>query len=485
MWQTLSIRSQMMIGLALLISIIEALTLGFTYWSDSEERRALAIEQTQTLSRALNQDLLRALLNPQVTEYSDIAFRLSGFGSVSGIALLNKENQIVFQYLNPESRIAFDNASSIGATATFSGNLLYMRQGLTSDGYEYGSVVYAIDLTRYNTRLREQVATLALSFPVLLSIGLALAWWFSRRFTQPVTELAQAIKNSDVLNNRFELVSTHAKNEIAVMYNGYNEMVQQIERSTRELRFAIDTRDKADQANQAKSSFLANMSHELRTPLNAILGYSEIIKEEAADIKQMQIAADAEKIRASGQYLLSLIHDLLDLSKIEAGKLEMDIEPASLKDIVADVMTTIRPLVEGKGNTLTVSIDDDIDHIHTDITRVRQVLINLLSNANKFTARGQLALRIGSGEHAGIPCCFIQIKDSGIGMTPAQLARLFQPFSQASSDTARKFGGTGLGLVISKRFCELLGGDIEVNSVAGQGSTFTVRLPRGSAGLTV
>lgn len=238
----------------------------------------------------------------------------------------------------------------------------------------------------------------------------------------------------------------------------------------------IKAHDEAIKANLIKSQFLANMSHELRTPLNAIIGYSEMLQEEAEDLGESVFAEDLGKISKAGKHLLSLINDILDISKIEAGKMELHLETYSLRDLILDVMTTIRPLIEGKGNKFQVICKDE-GNLTTDVMKLRQILINLLSNANKFTESGSITFEVykqSRGNQSGY--CF-HIRDTGIGMTKDQLDKLFQPFTQADASTTRKYGGTGLGLAISQRFSQIMGGNIQVESEFGMGSTFTCWLP--------
>jgi PAS domain S-box-containing protein len=240
----------------------------------------------------------------------------------------------------------------------------------------------------------------------------------------------------------------------------------------------LEARKASEAANTAKSQFLANMSHELRTPLNAIIGYSEMLEEEAAERGHADYVPDLQKIRAAGRHLLALINDVLDLSKIEAGKMELHLDTFELRPALEAVASTVSPLIEKNGNSLRLDLADDLGTIRADMTRVRQVLFNLLSNASKFTERGTITLRaIREPGAAGEVVCFT-VQDTGIGMTPEQLGRLFQAFSQAETSTASKYGGTGLGLAISKMFCEMMGGQIDVASTPGVGTTFTVRLPR-------
>ncbi|MDX9722082.1 MAG: response regulator [Myxococcota bacterium] len=237
-------------------------------------------------------------------------------------------------------------------------------------------------------------------------------------------------------------------------------------------------RQAADAANRTKSTFLANMSHELRTPLNAIIGYSELLEEEACDQGLEEVLVpDLRKINAAGKHLLALINDILDLSKIEAGKFELSPERIDVRAAVLDVASTIQPLIEKNANTLELEFSDDLGHMEADLIRLRQCLFNLLSNASKFTQEGVISVRVWRDEEEAVQWLHFKVKDSGIGMTPEQLAKLFQPFTQADASSTRKYGGTGLGLTITKRFCELMGGSISVESVYGEGSSFQISLP--------
>lgn len=238
-------------------------------------------------------------------------------------------------------------------------------------------------------------------------------------------------------------------------------------------------RDAADEANRTKSSFLANMSHELRTPLNAIIGYSEILQEDAADKDDQAPIEDLQKIESAGRHLLGLINNILDLSKIEAGKMDVFIEPIDIQGLVKEAMSIVKPLADKSENTVEVICPADIGSFRSDQTKVKQCLLNLMSNANKFTTKGTLTLTVAREGDSQV--CF-QVSDTGVGMTKDQLGRLFQAFSQADASTTKRFGGTGLGLAITKHFCIMLGGDVTVESTPGKGSTFTIRLPDQSAG---
>lgn len=241
---------------------------------------------------------------------------------------------------------------------------------------------------------------------------------------------------------------------------------------------AVEAQNAAESANRTKSTFLANMSHELRTPMNAIIGYSEMLIEEAEDLNQPEFIPDLQKIRSAGKHLLALINDILDLSKIEAGKMSVFVEDISLNTMVDDIVATISPLIQKRGNRLILDMPSDIGNIRADLTKVRQTLFNLLSNASKFTEKGVITLAMKRNQNEqGMERIQMRVSDTGIGMTPEQLGKLFQAFTQADASTTRKYGGTGLGLIISRKFCQIMGGDISVESTAGRGSTFTVDLP--------
>jgi PAS domain S-box-containing protein len=238
-------------------------------------------------------------------------------------------------------------------------------------------------------------------------------------------------------------------------------------------------KEAAEEASKAKSAFLANMSHELRTPLNAIIGYSEMLQEELDNAQDA--LSDLERISGAGKHLLALINDILDISKIEAGRMELSMEQVSLQPLLEKVIATIQPLAQQRDNTLTVQIDPAIPPLTADPTRLQQILLNLLSNAVKFTHHGQIeliaAMEPGTGAEEQAGTLKIVVRDTGIGITPEQMGRLFQPFAQADSSTTRQYGGTGLGLAISRSFARMMEGDIVAESSPGVGSTFTVVLP--------
>ena len=261
--------------------------------------------------------------------------------------------------------------------------------------------------------------------------------------------------------------------------------ITELKRTEIQLFKAMDEAQKAraaaEAASLAKSAFLANMSHELRTPMNAIIGYSEMLLEDAQESGHAHYVPDLEKIRSAGKHLLSLINEILDLSKIEAGKMELYLEEIDLRAVVQEVESTIKPLVRQNGNEFVVDYGASGVSIWADLTKLRQALFNLLSNAGKFTRDGRIELSVDSDCLDGRDWILFRVTDTGIGMTEDQVGRVFEAFSQADNSTTRKYGGTGLGLTITKRYCEMMGGDISVSSRSGLGSTFIIRLPASGA----
>ena len=327
-----------------------------------------------------------------------------------------------------------------------------------------------------------------------LVVLLALVGLIARRATRPIVKLERAanaletgtfdvseldplvarVDESGRLARAFQSMAReiHAREERLAEWNQNLEAT--IEQRTADLRHA---REAAEEASRTKSAFLANMSHELRTPMNAIIGYSEMLIEEAEDLGQDAFVPDLKKIHSAGKHLLGLINDVLDLSKIEAGKMTLYLEDFAVPAMIAEVTATIQPLVEKNTNRLVVECPPDLGTMRADVTKVRQTLFNLLSNAAKFTHEGSITLSVTRALHEGVDCIAFRVADTGIGMTPEQLRKLFNAFVQADASTTRKYGGTGLGLAISRRFCQMMGGDITVISELEKGTTFTALVP--------
>ncbi|BAZ93837.1 signal transduction histidine kinase [Thiohalobacter thiocyanaticus] len=310
-------------------------------------------------------------------------------------------------------------------------------------------------------------------FATLLVFGLFLTWSIRTIVHRPLQQLVSATRA--VSDGRLEVrLDISREDEFGYLSRFFNQMLDRLMAQQRELEQAAE---EARSVSRAKSAFLANMSHELRTPLNAIIGYSEMLEEEAGELGVKELTPDLYKIKSAGRHLLSLINDVLDLSKIEAGKMEINPVMFQLRDLVNDVVDNIHPMMSHNNNRFDVQVPESPGRMFSDETKLRQVLMNLLSNAAKFTENGDVRLGLARRREGEQEWIDFTVEDTGIGIPPEKLDRLFQEFSQIDSSSTRKYGGTGLGLAISRRICEKLGGSVEVDSEPGRGSRFTLCLP--------
>lgn len=315
---------------------------------------------------------------------------------------------------------------------------------------------------------------------VAVTVVFGLTFLLANSLTKPVVELTGAAVTVGKGDWNYQM-DIDRGDEIGVLADTFNQMSKQLRISFSVLEEkreeAFKAREQAIEASKMKSAFVANMTHELRTPLNAIIGYSEMLQEDMLEEDMQEFVPDLKKIGIAGRHLLALVNDVLDFSKVEAGRMELHLETFPLCTIVNEMTQTMQLLVEKNNNRLIVDCPSEIGEVHADMTKARQCLFNLASNANKFTEHGSIHVTAKRFEKDGEDWVSIAVKDSGIGITREQLSKLFNAFSQADSSTTRKYGGTGLGLVISRQFCRMMGGDIEVASVFGEGSTFTMLLP--------
>ncbi len=280
------------------------------------------------------------------------------------------------------------------------------------------------------------------------------------------------------LNNNFFFIANNLLGMLACFYMERFHRRDFVQRDQLQATYAsIQAAEAAEAANRAKSAFLATMSHELRTPLAAIIGYTDLIRLKLKTANNFQVSTDLDRIHSASNHLLSLIDNILDISKIDAGKMELYIEPFDVDHLITEVVDTVQPVIHKKANTLQVIRHTPVGEMHADMLKVRQTLFNLLSNAAKFTEQGIITLDVERQAGADGDWIWFRVTDTGIGMTPEQQQKLFQPFTQADSSITRRYGGTGLGLALSWHFCHMMGGSIRLASQAGHGSTFTVCLP--------
>ena len=342
----------------------------------------------------------------------------------------------------------------------------------------------------------EQLGTLILIGSLFISAAIAaiLAVYTSRAIARPL-EATTLIAQRVTEESNFDLQApVTTSDEVGMLTISLNELIQRVAEYTEDLQ---EAKIAAEAANRSKSAFLANMSHELRTPLNAIINYSEMLQEDAQDSGSEDFLPDLERIQTAGKHLLDMISDILDISKIEAGHVTLYLENFDVAKMIEEVMTTAQPLVEKKGNALALKTQGELGMMYADQPKVRQILLNLLSNAAKFTEAGVITIGVEriknqktkptkhsknndellSGLNYNSQVLIFRVSDTGIGMTDEQLQQIFKPFTQADVSTTRKYGGTGLGLTISQRLCQILGGEISVESQDGKGSTFIVSLP--------
>jgi len=363
-------------------------------------------------------------------------------------------------------------------------------------------VIYRLSAAKNVTAFKDAfknttLTVLSYSIPLFL-LGLILAVFISKKGLTALNALSNSAQETS--EGKYKKIRKSGYLELDQVIDSFNRMVDRIQNNqsilesevdsaTKQLRDAMElvetrnqelqsTIDLVEKANTTKSSFLANMSHELRTPLNAVIGYSEMLAEDLEDSQSSDLVGDVNKIHTAGIHLLSLVNDILDLSKIEAGKLELSLTDIDLNSVINESITTIMPAAKNNDNEIIVNLLDPPENIHSDGIRLKQVILNIINNAVKFTNKGKIFITLKPDTYLDNEVFYIEVKDTGIGIKPELIDKLFQPFYQADESATRKFGGTGLGLALSKQLIEGLGGDIKVESVINQGSTFTIRLPK-------
>ncbi len=503
--------------LTLLIMLVSGVTLGLAFFGlyiqDTIQFQGELDRRLEDSRRVAGDALVPVLEGGQAVSDRQLATLLAGDSNIVAAAVYAPDNKLLARYIRPGAGDEYipHPASSLGRL--FSSDRGVVLATLRSSGQQIlGTLYLKASLSEAEAeRLDNLIRGLGIVFLISSLFAFIVAYRLQGAISQPITELATAATKLAKEPDFTVRVNQRASGEIGALITSFNSMLETIQQRTAEVEAARETAEEArerihqinlkleeanftleqrvaertrelaqaskaaDEANKSKSSFLAKMSHELRTPLNAIIGYSEMMLEEAGDDGNTAMGEDLNKVLSAARHLLGLINDVLDISKIEAGKMELYIESFEIHQLVSDVATTITPLVQKKGNTLNVDCPADIGIMQADATKIRQMLLNLLSNASKFTEKGSVTLAVQRDPNGVL--IHMKVSDTGIGMTPEQVGRLFKAFSQADASTTSKYGGTGLGLVISKQFARMMGGDVTVDSTAGVGTTFTITLP--------
>ncbi|MGA1236842.1 MAG: response regulator [Limisphaerales bacterium] len=476
--------------------------------------RQRAVDNLEGQLRVLSSANTVALVtgNREAIESSLLAIRAAD--EVVAMAVYDGENNQVasFRREGVGGEVIPERPDSLASR--FSGDYLVLYSAVVDRGNRVGTVYLKADLSGVvRQRVRSHVDIVAMVMLLGCLAAFAISAFLQPMILRSIDELlrvSRRVREEKNYGLRAERVSDDEIGRLVEAFNGMLSIVQQRDTELQEAndqlaglnrgledkvaertlaledairdaqtakKVAEEAREAAEDANRAKSVFLANMSHELRTPLNAIIGYSEMLEEDAGDAGMVEFTADLRKIHGAGKHLLGLINDVLDISKIEAGKMDLFLETFEVGSVMEDVVSTIQPLVQQNGNVLEVVSGVGLGMMRADLTKVRQVLFNLLSNACKFTDKGRIGLRVERREVEGVESMVFEVSDDGIGMTEEQIAKLFKAFTQADASTTRKYGGSGLGLAITRYFCRMMGGEVQVRSVFGKGSVFTVTIP--------
>ena len=415
--------------------------------------------------------------------------------------IFGTDGKVFATYSHKEGVEAVVPASVPAVGYQFANQHLAVAEMVKLDGHEIGTVYVRSDLGELHDRITRYAMTLAGVFCAAAGLALFLASRLQRFIANPIQHLAETAQVVSTQRNYSVRAVKESTDELGQLIDVFNEMLTQIQIRDAGLKSHQDhleeqvaqrteqlqrmntelttAKDRAEAASRAKSNFLANMSHEIRTPMTAIVGYSDLMLEPDQTLSDRQDCLQI--IRRNGRHLMALINDILDISKIEADKMTVERIPCDLPNLVIDVASLMRPKMVDKGLEFTVDFDGSIPQtIQTDSLRLKQILVNLLGNAIKFTHKGRISLRVECKPKGNDSEIYFHLSDTGIGMTPEQVQRLFQPFNQADDSMTRKYGGTGLGLTISKRLAKLLGGDITVQTLHNVGSTFSVVINGGS-----
>jgi signal transduction histidine kinase/DNA-binding response OmpR family regulator len=505
--------------LTLLITLVCTLTLGgaFGGYFALEILRLQddVTKNSRDFANQLSVNVADFLANGSEPSGEDWRAWITSNDTIVAVVVYSPTGKVISSYIRPGSGAAIGSLRAAYLSVNFSTDEAVIPIRLFSrDSRRLGTLVVTARATdEARATLMEPLRAMGILFLLSVLGALAVSRFLQSGISDPITKLAHIARRVAKEGDYTVRAEVKGGGETAMLVDAFNSMLTTIQQRDAELVVAKNNAEKARErlaeinamleeanrtleakvaertvelhkamtaardANQAKSSFLAKMSHELRTPMNAIIGYAEMLIEDAGDRGDTGAIADLRKILSAARHLLGLINDVLDLSKIEAGKMDLYLESFDVCTFVHDVIPTAQPLIDRNKNQLKVDCPENFGTMRADATKLRQILLNLLSNASKFTEEGVVSLAVTRDQTGPREMIVMQVRDSGIGMTPEQMGRLFQVFSQADQSTSAKFGGTGLGLAISRQFARLMGGDITVASKMGEGSVFTIRIP--------
>jgi signal transduction histidine kinase/CheY-like chemotaxis protein len=465
--------------------------------------RHLLIQDLMTQAEIIGYNSAGAMEFKDVPAATATLSALTAKEDVVTAGLYGRDNKMFAHYSRNNNAIpSLLPAHSQDKGYRFAGGYLQVFHDVTLNGERLGTLFLQSDMRQWSLRAKRYAGILCIFVLISAFFALLVSSRLQRLISRPILHLEDTMRMVSA-NRNYEVRATKSYgDEIGRLIDGFNTMLSEIQQRDTALRGANDelkartgelekeilyrkqtqeellkAKHTAEEASRAKSTFLANMSHELRTPLNAIIGYSEMLEEETRESGKSDSVQDLRKIQSAGKHLLSLINDVLDLSKIEAGKMGLHLENFEVAALIDEMTHTLQPAATKNGNTIHVHVANSIGAMHADVTKVRQILFNLLSNACKFTDHGTISVDVDLSKAEGGDWVQFRVSDTGIGITAKQKENLFHEFSQADASIARKYGGTGLGLAITYRFVQLMKGRISVESEPGKGATFTVQLP--------
>lgn len=475
----ISFHTKFLVSLLALVTVSLA-SMGFVLLRDADQRLdefifLQAKSQARTLAES-SEDLLLVNDYPMLENLVNVAvsenhYAFAAIVSPQGIVYSHSDYDLIGSRLTTPKQNSIITISETHIDERPVKEIIYPI-GLGNNHLANAHIAYYMDtqLSLANETVTWLVEILALTL-LVIAIGSLL---ITKHFTKPIVILTHEVNDilTDFTLNLDEQI-LHRTDEVGDLARAFKSMSDQLVDRLAELEYQIKERDNARAANETKSAFLANVSHELRTPLNAIIGYSELLLDVAVDEGDNESQKDLEKICGSARHLNSIIDDMLDLSKIEAGKFELVPTVVDMNQFIEEIKTSVTPLVEKNNNKLVCESYVISEHAYADSLRLKQVVLNLVSNAAKFTEQGTITITVTPLDDF----IAIAVKDTGIGMSVEQVAKVFEAFTQADKETTIKYGGTGLGLTISRNLCHMMGGDISVESQQGNGSTFTATIP--------